>query len=148
MSTEPGDYRKLFTVAEANAALTYVRAIVRDLVRLTKEVIERRERLSGLLAGRDEDDTDIYSQELDQVKEELDKDGRQLHEYLDEIRQIGAVPQNGAEGLVDFPSLKDGRVVFLCWRLGEPEIQHWHEVDAGFIGRQPLVADSVGPGNS
>ena len=54
------------------------------------------------------------------------------------------------EGLVDFPSRLDGRTVFLCWRLGEPEVLHWHELDAGFAGRQPLVAGSVadGPGDT
>ena len=41
-------------------------------------------------------------------------------------------------GLVDFPGEMDGRLIYLCWRLGEPSIQHWHEIDAGFAGRQPL----------
>jgi hypothetical protein len=43
------------------------------------------------------------------------------------------------EGLVDFPSERDGRVVYLCWRIGEPDILYWHEVHTGFQGRQPLT---------
>ncbi|HUX86133.1 MAG TPA: DUF2203 family protein [Chloroflexota bacterium] len=41
-------------------------------------------------------------------------------------------------GLVDFPAERDGRVVYLCWRRGEDQIHYWHELDAGFAGRQPL----------
>jgi hypothetical protein len=41
-------------------------------------------------------------------------------------------------GLVDFPGERDGRRVWLCWRLGEDRVAHWHEIDSGFIGRQPL----------
>ncbi|MDE0506470.1 MAG: DUF2203 domain-containing protein [Candidatus Poribacteria bacterium] len=41
-------------------------------------------------------------------------------------------------GLVDFPHLRDGREVYLCWQFGEDEIRYWHDVDAGFAGRQPL----------
>jgi hypothetical protein len=39
---------------------------------------------------------------------------------------------------VDFPAERDGRPVYLCWRLGEPSVQFWHEIDAGFVGRRPL----------
>jgi hypothetical protein len=45
----------------------------------------------------------------------------------------------GTDGLCDFYSVMDGREVFLCWRLGEPEVSYWHELDAGFAGRQPLA---------
>jgi hypothetical protein len=46
--------------------------------------------------------------------------------------------QGVRDGLVDFYTLRDDRLVFLCWRLGEPRITHWHEVDAGFADRQPV----------
>ncbi|MEX0979285.1 MAG: DUF2203 family protein, partial [Pirellulales bacterium] len=49
----------------------------------------------------------------------------------------------GPEGLVDFPCRMDGRIVFLCWKLGEPEVTHWHELDSGYAGRQSLVAGSL-----
>jgi hypothetical protein len=60
---------------------------------------------------------------------------------------LGVEPKGG-DGLVDFPALWDGRLVYLCWKLGEPEVLYWHEIDAGFAGRQPLTADSVGTGGS
>lgn len=134
---------KLFTVEQANAVLPLVRAITTDLVQLSREVIERRERLALLNAGRSASAKDPYTQELAQIEEELAKDSEQLQAYVDELRELGVEPKSGPEGLVDFPCLMDGRVVYLCWRLGEAEVMYWHELEAGFAGRQSLVAGSV-----
>ena len=135
--------RRLFTVEEANASLPLVRAIAQDVADLSSEVIERRERIAHLRGGRDVDSSDPYSAELTQIEEELERDGQRLQEYISELHDLGVEPKYGPEGLVDFPAEMDGRVVFLCWKLGEPEITCWHEIDAGFRGRQPLVAGST-----
>jgi hypothetical protein len=139
------EYRptKLFTVEQANAALPLVRAITSDLVRLSRDVMDRRERLALLSAGRNSAAKDLYSEELAQIEEELDKDSEQLQAYVDELRELGVEPKSGPEGLVDFPSLLDDQIVFLCWKLGEPEVTHWHAIDAGFAGRQSLVAGTA-----
>jgi hypothetical protein len=131
---------KLFTVEQANAVLPLVRAITADLVELSREVMERRERLALLTGGRNAAAKDPYSEELAQIEEELEKDSMQLQAYVDELRELGVEPKSGPEGLVDFPSLMDGRIVFLCWKFGEPEVTYWHELEAGFAGRQSLVA--------
>ena len=142
MTDHPFAGRKLFTVEQANAALPLVRAIVQDLVNLSRDVIERRQRVSALLARRDRNASDIYGQELAQTEAELDLDAQRLQEYVEELRQLGVEPKSGPDGLVDFPAMMDGRPVLLCWKLGEPEVLHWHDLDAGFLGRQPLVAES------
>lgn len=134
--------RRLFTVEQANAALPLVRAIAQDLASLSNEVIERRQRIAHLRGNRDIDSSDPYSSELAQIEEELQRDADRLEDFVEELRELGVEPKYGPEGLVDFPSLIDGRVVFLCWKIGEPEITCWHEIDAGFRGRQPLVAGS------
>lgn len=134
--------RKHFTVEEANAALPLVRAICEDLAELSREVIDRRERLSRLTGSRSSDARDIYREEVEEIERELEADTQRLYEYVDELRQLGVEPKNGPEGLVDFPSLMDGREVYLCWKLGEPEVLYWHELDAGFAGRQSLTADA------
>jgi len=139
----PWGNRKLFTVEQANAALPLVRAITADLARLSSEVVDRRERLSALLAGRERSDRDLYGQELAQVEEDLKRDVERLQEYAEELRELGVDPKNFPEGLVDFPAVMEGRPVYLCWKLGEPEVLHWHDVDAGFSGRQPLTAGST-----
>jgi hypothetical protein len=147
MSEPVSRRRRLFTVDEANAALPLVRAITADLARLSRDVIERRERLSHLHSGRPADSGDPYSDELAEIENELELDTRRLHEYVDELRELGVEPKNGPEGLVDFPSKIDGRVVYLCWKLGEPEVLYWHELDAGFGGRQSLTAGSCSHGH-
>ena len=64
---------------------------------------------------------------------------RQLPQLMERLQSIGIVLRDVRSGLIDFPSMRDGRIVNLCWRRGEPlEIRFWHEVDAGFGGRQPL----------
>jgi hypothetical protein len=138
--------QKLFTVEQANAALPLVRAITTDLANLSRELIDRRERLALLSAGRPSNAKDLYSEELSQIEEELEKDGDKLQDYVDELRALGVEPKSGPEGLIDFPSLLDDRLVYLCWKLGEPEVLHWHELDAGFSGRQSLVAHSGADG--
>ncbi|MGI9145885.1 MAG: DUF2203 domain-containing protein [Chloroflexota bacterium] len=64
---------------------------------------------------------------------------RQLALRVERIQQMGIVVRDVQSGLIDFPSVRDDRVVQLCWRRGEPlELRWWHEVEAGFAGRQPL----------
>jgi hypothetical protein len=103
-------------------------------------VIERRERLELLTAGRQVRGEDPYSQELAHVQQEMERDVERLQGYVEELRQLGVEPKNAAEGIVDFPTSLEGRLAYLCWRHGEPEVLHWHEVDAGFAGRQPIFA--------
>lgn len=134
---------KLFTIEQANAMLPLVRAITADLANLAREVVDRRHRLALLTAGRDWKPGDPYSDELAEIEAKLEVDAQRLQEYVEELRELGVEPKGAVDGLVDFPSLMDGRIVFLCWKLGEPEVTHWHELDAGFSGRQSLVAGSV-----
>ncbi|MFH1264154.1 MAG: DUF2203 domain-containing protein [Planctomycetota bacterium] len=143
MSGQKSKPRKGFTVQEANATLPLVEAIVRDLTELAREVIQRRERLSGLPVRETRETHDPYREELAQIEELLDKDNRRLREYVEELLELGVEPRSVTEGLVDFPAVIDGRSVYLCWRLGEAEVGHWHERDASFHHRQPLAAASV-----
>ena len=131
----------LFTVERANRTLPLVRKIVEDVVRQhrlwrekilefdlvasTARVGEPRERAEEL-----ERDAQVLAREIDGFQQELERLGIQLKD-----RRLG---------LVDFPSETGGRHVLLCWRLGEPEVQYWHEVDAGYAGRQPLSPELVG----
>jgi hypothetical protein len=140
---------KIFTLEQANAMLPLVRAIVRDLAELSRDALDRRERLAFLQAGRDGNSKDLYGDELAQIEEELHKDNDRLRDYVRELHELGVEPKNGPEGLVDFRCLMDGRVVYLCWKYDEPEIRHWHELDAGFAGRQALPDDwQIGPTSS
>ncbi len=144
MTNEPHEPQKLFTVESANASLPLVRAIARDLSELSRDVLERRDRLAQLMAGHDARSTKSpYHEELVQQQADLKIDAERIDEYVEELRALGVEPKNGVDGLMDFPARMDGRIVYLCWKLGEAEVLHWHELDAGFAGRQPMAAGSV-----
>src|SRR5262245_53940745 len=140
-----GEYKpaRLFTIEQANATLPLVRAITSDLATLAKDVVERRHRLALLTSGRDLKPGDPYSDELAQMEADLERDAIRLQGYVDELRELGVEPKGAVEGLVDFPCTMEGRVVLLCWKLGEPEVLYWHDLDSGFAGRQPLTAGSL-----
>jgi hypothetical protein len=143
MAPQPLQHRKHFTLEEANAMLPLVRAIAQDLSQLSRDVIQRRERLAQMRRTRRGKQSDAFTDELAHIETELEKDGLQLQEYVHELRELGVEPKNGLEGLVDFPCLMDGREVYLCWRLGEAEVLFWHELEAGFAGRQTLTAGAA-----
>jgi hypothetical protein len=137
----PKTGKRFFSVAEANSALPLVRAIVQDITTLAHELSERRERLHRLKRRDRLRLSEAHEEELQQVGAELDRGQEKMEEYVRELAQLGVELKEYFIGLVDFPSLMDGRTVYLCWRLGEPEVAHWHELDAGFAGRQKLTPD-------
>jgi len=61
-----------------------------------------------------------------------------LRDSVAELRELEVVLRDLDRGLLDFPSLRDGQEVYLCWQEGEDAIEYWHEPEAGFAGRQPL----------
>src|SRR5262249_44807391 len=92
------NHHRHFSVEQANAMLPLVRAVAKDLSDLSRDVIERRERLAHLLAGRNKQSSDLYGEELAQIEEELEKDGNRLREYVEELKRLGVEPKNGPEG--------------------------------------------------
>lgn len=141
----PDEYTptKIFTVEEANARLPLVRAIVGDVMQLASDLSDRRDRLSLLARNRTGESSDVYRAEVEQVEQQLEKDTERLNEYLRELLELGVEPKSALTGLVDFPAMIDGKLAYLCWKYDEPEVLHWHELEAGFAGRQSLTADSV-----
>lgn len=125
---------KLFTVDEANAMLPAVRRIVALIARSHERIVGLRD--SAKRAGEDVTATgggfmpegEIYVRALGSLVEgatELEALGVQLKDY--------------GRGLIDFPAMRDGRVVLLCWELGEGDrIEWWHDLEAGYAGRQRL----------
>jgi hypothetical protein len=127
---------KLFTLAEAERTLPLVRRVVHDLTTeypAWRAAVGRFELLTGG-ARADWGET----RELVAAQAEVTRHADRINGYLQELEAIGCVFKGFDAGLVDFFSLRDDRPVFLCWRLGEDRIRYWHELDAGFAGRQPI----------
>lgn len=141
-SLKPKKGKKFFTVAEANAALPLVRAIVRDIAELANELRERHERLNHLRPRERGGRSEAHQEELLQAEAEFERGQGRMQEYETELKQLGVELKDYFTGLIDFPCWLNGREVYLCWRLGEPEVGHWHEIDAGFAGRQKLMVDA------
>lgn len=138
--------KQYFTAEEANQRLPLVRVIVQDIVDLHKDVHERRERLNRIrqLPGASKrDEETLHSEELRQTELEIDRDIVRLDAFVEELRELGCELKDRHNGLIDFLTLVDGREAYLCWKLGEDEIAYWHELDAGFQGRQSLLEKSV-----
>ena len=136
--------KKFFSVDEANKTLPLVRQIVGDIVQQFQVVSELNTRLSAVApSGGKRKASDPYSEEVASTRAGLESEEEKLRAFRDELESLG-VELKGSDGLCDFPALKDGREVYLCWRLGEPEVEHWHEVQAGYAGRQPIATLSEG----
>ena len=76
-----------------------------------------------------------------QAKSRLEAAAARLRDFVESIQEIGCVVKDLEIGLIDFPTLYGGEEVFLCWKLGEPEIQFWHGVNEGVAGRKPIDRD-------
>ncbi len=133
--------KKFFTVSEANATLPLVKVIIRDIVELANDLRDRRERLLRLKRDEDNSPGEQYKEELEQIEAELEYDSKKMKEYEREIRELGVELKDHYKGLVDFPCIMDNREVYLCWKQGEAEVNHWHELQAGYAGRKKLVED-------
>lgn len=130
-----------FTPEEANAALVEVRPLVEQLVRGRREhvaALARQEELERKIKGNG---GAIPPAELAGAAADVDAIARRLTWLVDEIGDRGAQVKDLDEGLIDFPALRGGETVLLCWRFGEDEIRYWHRVEDGFAGRRPLPLD-------
>jgi len=76
--------------------------------------------------------------ELARKRAERDHGARLLQEAINKIHETGCLVKDVDQGLVDFPSLREGEEVYLCWKLGEAHIGYWHGIHEGFAGRKPL----------
>jgi hypothetical protein len=127
---------KTFTIEEANRTLPLVTRIVQDIVVKFVPWRERVEEYEIIKAGERLDHRDPRAEVLEREVEEL---AREIDGYIRELAELGIECKDPGLGLVDFPGELGGRRVYLCWRLGEPSVAYWHDLDAGYAGRQPLA---------
>lgn len=124
----------LWTAEKANRALPLVRRIADDLVRTYGEWRALLERFEVASAGNDA----LTHPDAEPLQKQIQRAAADIQGFIDELDELGVECKALDSGLFDFPAERDGRVVYLCWRHGERAVTHWHEVDAGFAGRQPL----------
>ena len=131
---------QLYTVERANRSLPLVRRIVEDIVREHGRWQGAIARLDLLMATT----TDTVDLRVVALEKEAQSIARDIDGFQGELEALDIQLKDRRIGLVDFPTELDGRRVLLCWRLGEPSVQYWHDEDAGYSGRQPLSPTLVG----
>lgn len=122
--------RRRFTLQEANRSLPLVTRVVRDIVNTHDRAMRLQDKLEESPA----------SKEAAGVQEQFRSELERLQEYVEELEMIGVDLKDYETGLVDFPGRHQGREIFLCWKLGEEKVDHWHELHTGYNGRQPISA--------
>jgi hypothetical protein len=132
---------RYFTPAEVEALIPALTEIMSDVRAAQAEATAVRERLRAeqermTMRGGSMIDHGVWRR----GREDLERVGRRIQARLDDIARLGGVPKDLGLGLVDFPHLRNGEVVNLCWKHGEKSIDYWHGLDEGFAGRKPLSA--------
>jgi len=124
-------FSKLFTVEEANALLPKLQELLLDVGRHRDELREKAPHLEPILKAS-------ATNGGGRVGSEYGVEAYNLYLAIERIREMGVILKDLEMGLLDFPHEREGRVVFLCWRPSEDRIEYWHEIDAGYPGREPL----------
>jgi hypothetical protein len=130
---------KTFTIDEAQALLPVLESLLKRAIegkRAAQEVetqlteLGRRIYLSGGMR--------VNVADAGRMRTEMDGHLRRVKESIAEIDSIGVQVKDVDDGLLDFPCRLEDQVVLLCWRMGETSIEHWHTIEDGFKGRQPV----------
>jgi hypothetical protein len=130
-SRKPG--RKYFSLDEANRALPYVSRIIEDIAAVYADVVDLRKRI----------EMPALEEHVETMEKQYERAMDRLSELVDELHVVGVELKDFEKGLIDFPAWHEDREVCLCWMRGEAKVEHWHEPDVGFAGRQPTASLDV-----
>jgi len=130
---------KIFTLEEAQSMLPLVESLLTRAMESKKAAEELDDELTNLarrihMAGG----MTVSVAKVGAQRAELEKHIQRARETVQEIDEIGVQVKDLESGLLDFPCRMDDDVVLLCWKAGEPAIEHWHTMESGFKGRQPI----------
>ncbi|HEY1649044.1 MAG TPA: DUF2203 domain-containing protein [Terracidiphilus sp.] len=130
---------KIFTLDEAQSLLPVLESLLKRAMEEKRSAEEVESDLSGLaqriyLSGGMRVNTASVALQRSEMEAHL----KRVRETIAEIDAIGVQVKDLDSGLLDFPFRLDEEIVLLCWRMGEPTIEHWHSVEAGYQGRQPV----------
>lgn len=121
----------LFTLEEAMQQLEWLKDVMSEVQRARREILRIKPEVEHAIEK-------AISNGQSDVTPQLLPHFRTIKSAVDEIRGRGIIIRDVNTGLVDFPSVMEGRIVLLCWQYGEETIGFWHEANAGYAGRKPL----------
>ncbi len=127
---------RYFAIDEANTVVADARPVL-------EELREDRDRVADIQAGlqrdRENNGSAEHAEQLAEREQELRTIVRRMQQDVAQLDEWGVTLRDISTGLIDFAALANGRPIWLCWRLGEGDIEWWHEASVGYDGRQPLA---------
>jgi hypothetical protein len=129
------EYVRLFSLDEARAMLAPIRAAVRALQE-DKRVLEQLGAELGAIAPAQR--ANGWAARAEELNREIQQRMASVQGGIAGLADQGVLVQDIDEGILDFPSERDGEIVYLCWQVNEPTISYWHRVEDGFAGRRPV----------
>lgn len=132
---------RLYSRAEAEALLPVLTPILESIRAAYAELGEHEQALGSLLQQTRNNGHGVDTEAVERTRRLASETNARLSDLLTQLEAHDVELKDPATGLIDFQSRRQGRIVYLCWRLGEPRIEWWHELDTGFAGRQRLATD-------
>jgi hypothetical protein len=129
---------RYFTPEDANAALGELRPLAEEMVERRQALVMAQERRASLGAQVVTNGGDLTPSDFAEADEELEQAATDLARVVERIQSAGVLIKDLDRGLLDFPALRDGEEILLCWQLGEDRVEFWHRPEEGFAGRKPL----------
>ncbi len=130
---------RLISIEESNRMLPLLRKIVEDITTKWETIIFKRTELECLEKGIDAGDEVLSPDErkarVEAIKQDLNFQIDKINSYIREVEDLGCFVEEFKRGIINFPSLYNGRKVFLCWTFGEESVCHWHELDETYNDR-------------
>ena len=133
-----GEFARIFTLAEARVLLPAVKEQFRRFHRAQEAAAWTVEELETMEGKRTRANTLEFARPLRARREALGALASEMREAVSAVQDLGVIIKRLSPALIDFPSVRGDRIIFLCWQDGEETISHWHEIADGFAGRQAL----------
>jgi hypothetical protein len=137
-------YSRLGVMAARRFTLDEANSLLPRLNQLLPQIQESKSKHDRLQVKADEyaqlmsSNGRVIEKELNETRQELAQATTAMKRLIERVNEMACELKDVEQGLVDFRTEREGREVYLCWKLGEPDIRWWHELDAGFAGRRPL----------
>lgn len=133
-----GNQERIFTLEEARALVPSVRALFERFNRARETASGIAAALEALEERRSRENILQVARPLRERREELGEQIETMRAVVRTVQEMGVAIKSLDPALIDFRSPRDGRIVYLCWREGEDDIDYWHDLDTGYAGRRPL----------
>lgn len=138
INEETGEHRRIFSLAEARALIPTLQQLFQEFGAAREAATEAAAMLEELEARRSRANTLELARPLREYREQLGEHAERMRAVVRSVLDMGIEIRRLDPALLDFPWLRQGQLVYLCWEEDEPSIAYWHPVDTGFTGRRPL----------